>query len=201
MLTCLASLSESSTGCRTDMLQRGTVELLEQLLPYCTNAMCRFYCIKVLHSLLEIVRLMTVPAFETSVNIVVEILQAIIKDESSMVTMKDDFCEPFNALVTTETRQYACACLLIFTSEHMRGISYLYDLTISCLPELLPKDDNLTQFFSVTASGNIFEYNTCKSIRDLNPLLRLVIVGGQHYREPSVMHAIAVADTFAILDF
>ena len=68
----------------------------------------------------------------------------------------------------------------------MRGIPYLFDLAINCLPELLPKDDNLTQFYSVTASGHIFEYNTCKSIRDLNPLLKLVIVGGQHYRDPTV---------------
>jgi len=73
MLTCLASLSESSTGCRTDMLQRGTVDLLEQLLPYCTTPMCRYYTIKVMHSLLEIVRLMTPTVFETAVHIVVEV--------------------------------------------------------------------------------------------------------------------------------
>ena len=66
--------------------------------------------------------------------------------------MKNDKNEAYNALIATETRQYACACLLIFTSEHMRGIPYLFDMTISCLPELLPKDDSLTQFYSVTGN-------------------------------------------------
>ena len=85
-------------------------------------------------------------------------------------------------LVNVETRQYACCCLLAFTREHMRGVPYLFDITIAVLPELLPRDDPLTQFFSVTASGNIFEHNTCKSVRDLEPLLKLVIVGGQGER-------------------
>jgi hypothetical protein len=35
--------------------------------------MCRYYTIKVMHSLLEIVRLMTPTVFETAVHIVVEV--------------------------------------------------------------------------------------------------------------------------------
>lgn len=140
MLICLAYLGESSTQCRTDMLQRGAVELLSNLAAYCDDDELRYYMVKIVHNLLEIVRMMNMTLYETCVNVVVEMLQSIDDDESTI--------------------QYAGSCLLTFTKDHMRAVPYLNDLVLDCMSQLLNSTDPLTQYFGLTCSGNIFEKNT-----------------------------------------
>ena len=82
---------------------------------------------------------MTMNAFETSVNIIVEII-----NETAM----DCF-----------TLQYACSCLLIVTREKMRKVAYLFDIVIDIMPQLLESKDMLTLFYAITCAGNIFSSN------------------------------------------
>ena len=139
MLRCLTSLSESSTGCRMDMLQRGVVDLLQALLPYCNEDDSRYFIIKVTHNLLEIVKAMSMKHFEESVSLVVEALQTVDDDMSIVI--------------------YACSCLLIFAKEKFRNLEYLFDIALDCMPDLLKSKDSLIQFYGVTISGFIFEFN------------------------------------------
>jgi hypothetical protein len=81
---------------------------------------------------------MTMSAFETSVNIIVEVVQ-----ESD---------EPL-------TLQFASSCLLIVTREKMRSVPYLFDIVIDIMPILLESADALTQYLAITCAGYIFSGN------------------------------------------
>ena len=82
---------------------------------------------------------MTMNAFETSVNVIVEIINETSTD--------------------CPTLQYACSCLLTVTREKMRKVAYLFDIVIDIMSQLLESKDTLTLFFAITCAGNIFSSN------------------------------------------
>lgn len=136
VLVALRSLSESS-GCRTEMLQKGTVEILNIILSYCDDK-GRLLIIRILHNFLQApvtAAAMSLTSFETSVGMVAN----IVCETSSPITL-----------------QYCAACFHIFTRDKIRDQKHLSVPIIDSMTLLLRSDDPLTQFFSISTSGNIF---------------------------------------------
>ena len=133
MSVCLRQLSDSA-GCRVDMISKGSVEMIPQLLPYCEEK-TRLLIMKALHNLLGVVPSFPTIIFDMAVNVVVD-----------MVLHSDNFA----------ILQYASSCFYVFTKERMRGISRLTIRMLKTLPKLLTASDPLTQFFSVITSANMF---------------------------------------------
>lgn len=133
MLTALRSLSESS-GCRAEMLLKGTVELLNSLLAY-SDEKNKLLIIKILHNFLQAPQTLTLSAFETSTTITFSIVR-----ETSFVS----------------TIQYCAACFHIITKEKLRGLRHLASSIISAMSILLRSQDAITQFFAISAAGNLF---------------------------------------------
>lgn len=135
ILTALRSLSESS-GCRADMLQKGSIELLSHLLPICVEEeRCRLLTMKIIHNFVYPVTTISNHAFEIAVQ-----MTAIIA---------------LHAL-DMPTIQYCAAVFNVFTKEKMRGMHHLAVLVINSMNKLLQSTDSLTQFFAISSAGNLF---------------------------------------------
>jgi hypothetical protein len=136
IVSCMAALSEvqSSTQCRVDMIQKGAVDILSKLLPFCPES-TYVLVIKVLHNLVEITRSLTMHMFETAVHIVIDILNAT--DDQTVL-------------------QYASSCIYIFTKERMRNIHGLTAKIVEMMPKLFQSTDPLTQHFTISSAGTIF---------------------------------------------
>jgi hypothetical protein len=133
MLSALRSLSESS-GCRAEMLLKGSVELLNGLLPY-SDEKDKLLIIKVLHNFLQTPLSLSLSAFETAANI------------SYTIVAETNFIS---------TVQYCAACFHIITREKLRGLRHLSTVIINAMSILLKSDDAITQFFGISAAGNLF---------------------------------------------
>jgi len=136
MALCLRQLSDSP-NCRVDMISKGSVEMIPQLLPYCSERGVQLL-IKTLHNLLGVVSTFPSIIFDISVTVVLD----IALHSSNPVVL-----------------QYAAASFYIFTKERMRGNTRLTVRLLKALPKLLAASDSLTQFFSVTTSANMFFQN------------------------------------------
>ncbi len=139
VLVAIRSLSES-TGCRTEMLQKGTIEILNNILSYCDDK-GRLLIVKILHNFLQFpltAAAMSLTSFETAVTMVAHIV-----------------CETYSET----TLQYCAACFHIFTREKLRDQKHLSVLIIDSMTVLLKSSDPLTQFFSISTSGNLFFNN------------------------------------------
>lgn len=138
MLIALRSLSESS-GCRADMLAKGSVELLSNLLPIVQeDERCRLIIMKLLHNFVHPPTTISNQSFEVAVQIV------------TIITLhaQDD-----------ATVQYCSACFNLFTKEKVRGMKHLAVLVINSMNKLLQSSDSLTQFFAISSAGNLFFNN------------------------------------------
>lgn len=133
MLIAFRSLSDSS-GCRSDMLSKGSIEVLSSLLPYCDDR-CELMILKVLHNFLQSPVGISLSSFEVALLLVLKIV------------------EKADQLVI---QQYGAACIHIFTREKVRGLKHLATLIVDIMPRLLQLSDPLTQFFVISSCGNLF---------------------------------------------
>jgi hypothetical protein len=131
--TCIAQLSEQMV-CRSDMISKGAIELLQQLLPYC-NDTSRLLAIKALHSLLFVIHTFPSTIFEIGVNVVTDVIHQTY-DETTL--------------------QYAAACFHMFTKENMRGIPRLAVRVVKSLPRLLLCSNALSQYYSIMTTSMMF---------------------------------------------
>lgn len=137
ILTALRSLSDSS-GCRADLLTKGAIDILNNLLPYCDER-GKLQIMKILHNfLLAPPSAMNNTAFETTV-----LISTLIAGETP---------DPV-------TFQHCSACFHIITREHIRGMRHLALNIIDSMSLLLVCPDPLTQFFAISCSGNLFFHN------------------------------------------
>jgi hypothetical protein len=136
ILTALRSLSDSA-GCRIDMIQKGSVEMLHTLLPY-TDERGKLLSIKILHNFLQAMSSLNRQMFETAVLVATNIVGSAKKEV---------------------TLQYCSACIHLFTKEEIRGLKHLALDIIDSMSILLKCADPLTQFFAISSSGNLFFKN------------------------------------------
>jgi hypothetical protein len=136
MLTALRSLSESS-GCRTEMLLKGSVELLFALLPHCDEK-DKLLVIKILHNFLQAPMSLSLSAFDIAVQI------------TFTIVLETNFIS---------TIQYCAACFHIVTKEKLRGLRHLAPSIINAMSILLKSEDAVTQFFAISSAGNLFFEN------------------------------------------
>ncbi len=130
----LRQLSDSA-GCRSDMISKGAIELMHQMLPF-LNEGCRRHVVKTVNNLIQAIHSFPSTMFEVAVNVITEI-----------VTMSND----------TDALQIASACLWNFTEEdNMRNMSHLAVRVSKSLSKLLLCSDPLTQFFAVVNSSQLF---------------------------------------------
>ena len=136
ILTAMRSLSDSA-GCRVDMIQKGSVEILNALLPY-TDEKGKLLTIRILHNFLQTMSSLNKHMFEISVQIATNIVSTAKKET---------------------TLQYCAGCIHLFTKEEIRGIKHLAIRIIDSMSILLKCPDPLTQFFAISSSGNLFFNN------------------------------------------
>lgn len=137
ILSCLRNLSESP-GCRGELLIRGSIEILNQLLQYSfEEKRNQKLLIKVVHNLL-LGTVLSNPSFDVAVKIVTSIIN---HSEDEM------------------TIQYAAACINIFSLENMRSMHSLAVKVVDVLPILLESNHPITQYYAVAAAGQILFSN------------------------------------------
>lgn len=130
---CLRQLSDT-LGCRSDMISKGAIELMHQMLPF-INEECRRHVVKTLHNLVSSMQSFPSTMFEVAVNIVTE-----------MVIHSSD----------TAVLQIASACLWNFSQDNMRNMHHLAFRVSKSLTKLLLSTDGLTQFFAVSTASKLF---------------------------------------------
>lgn len=154
--TVLRALSETK-GCLSDLISKGTMETLQQMLPWCDED-STLLIIKTLRNLLRIIHSFPLAIYATAVNIVSDIV-ARSKDPIAL--------------------QYCSSSLHIFTMDSLRRDQKLAKMVIVSLPKLLKSADSLTQFFCVSATGNMFFNNISDEAEKLEVLVLEFIDAGQ----------------------
>lgn len=140
ILTALKSLSDSS-GCRADMISKGCIDILMQLLPYCDDR-GRQSVIKTVHNFLS-----------TSLSNMHNTMFASATAITNMIVMETE---------DEVTKQYCAACFHLFTKEELRGMKELSSNIIDSMNILLKSTDPLTQYFAISSSGNLFFNHLCE---------------------------------------
>lgn len=129
----IAQLSETPS-CRGDMISKGAIELLQQILPFC-NEKSRLLVIKSLHNFLTVVHTFPTIIFEIGVNLVTDVINHTYDDIAL---------------------QYCAACFYHFTLENMRDLSRLAVRVVKSLPRLLLCSNQLTQYYSIITTSLMF---------------------------------------------
>lgn len=129
----LRQLSDTP-NCRSDMISKGAIELMHQMLPY-INEECRRHVTKTLHNLISYMTSFPSTMFEVAVNIITEIIQ-----QSS----------------DGDVLQIGSACIWNFSQENMRNMNHLALRASRSLTKLLLSTDGLTQFFAVSTASKLF---------------------------------------------
>ena len=137
VLVAIRSLSESS-GCRAEMLQKGTIDIINNMLTHVDDK-GKLLIIKIIHNFLQ------VPATSTAMN------------TSSFETAVTMAAQIVHSTTLVSTLQYCAACFHIFTKERLREAMAI--IIIDAMSILLRSRDPLTQFFSISTSGNLFFNN------------------------------------------
>lgn len=135
MLTAVRSLSESA-GCRAEMLQKSSIELLYNILMtnYCGEK-DKLLIMKIVHNFLQAPLSLSMNAFELSTMI------------TFLIVMETHF---------VATIQYCTACFHIVTKEKLRGIKHLSNNIVDAMSVVLQSSDAITQFFAISTAGNLF---------------------------------------------
>jgi hypothetical protein len=170
MITALRSLSESS-GCRSEMLLKGSVELLNALLPH-SDEKDKLLIIKILHNFLQSPMSLSLSAFEIATN-----MTAVIVNDTTFIS----------------TIQYCSACFHIITREKLRGLKQLAPIIINRMSILLRSDDAITQFFGISSAGNLFFGNLCEDDDMVELLVRFFVENGSGIIDPAAKQALALA--------
>lgn len=135
MIKCLRSLSDS-VSCRMDLISKGSVELMMQLSPFCSEETTQVLT-KTLHNLLTMPQ-MGNQVFEVSIAL----LQGII----SKVTYTS------NPIAL----EYCAACMYVVCKQRCRDNQRLFVAVIDMLPKLLGSKHMLTQCYAISATGELF---------------------------------------------
>ena len=167
---CLRAMSDTKI-CRPDMIAKGCIELLQQLLPFCGEEGFQLV-ITTLRNLLRIVSSIPSAIFEVAVNVACELIMASA-DELVL--------------------QYASSCVYIFTQERMRNIPRLVVRTVKNLPKLLGSTEPLTQFYAIAASGNIFFNTVGNGTGNMDVLLQKFVLAGHTASDTNAIRAMAIA--------
>jgi hypothetical protein len=129
----LSQLSET-VMCRSDMISKGTIELIQQILPYC-NDKSRLLVMMALHNLLLVIETFPSTIFEIGVNVVTDVINQTFDDI---------------------TLQYAAVCFHLFTKENMRGIPRLAIRIVKSLPRLLLCSNAVSQYYAIITTSKMF---------------------------------------------
>lgn len=154
--TVLRALSETK-ACLSDLISKGTMEILQQMLPYCDED-STLLIIKTLRNLLKIIHSFPFAIYATAVNVATE----IVNSSDDMIAL-----------------QYCSSCIHIFTMDSLRRDHKLANQVIAVLPKLLKSTDSLTQFFCVSATGNMFFSGSSDDTEKLEVLVLEFIDAGQ----------------------
>lgn len=174
ILQCFRSLSES-IGCRGELLAKGIMDLVSQIVQFCSDSKSLTYIVKVVHNLLSMPNI-SKNSFESAVLIVCEIIDKVNVDQIVVL-------------------QYAAACVSIFTKAQMRGNSSLAAKVMVSLNKLLFVQDALTQYYSISSAGFLF---FAKSFNDIpssviDKLVTSFIEVGPVVAEPTAKQALALS--------
>jgi len=172
MLTAIRSLSESA-GCRSEMLQKGSVELLYNILmtTHCEDK-GKLLIMKILHNFLQSPLALSMNAFELSAMITYQIVM-----ETNFVA----------------TIQYCTACFHIVTKEKLRGLKQLANCIIDAMSVVLKSSDAITQFFAISTAGNLFFHDLCEQENKVNQLVTVFIENGSNIIDSAAKQALALA--------
>jgi hypothetical protein len=140
-------------------------------MPFCSEKAI-LYAIKALHDLLYNVSLFPAAIFEVAINTATDVM---------------NFTE--NQVVL----QYVSSILFIATSQENCRKRRLVTRIIKSLPKLLSSPDNLTQFFAISASGNIFFKSLSENPEQLAVLLRKFMQAGFSVGDSTAMQGLATA--------
>lgn len=166
----IRALTES-INCRGDLLQKGCLDILYPILPYC-NDETLLLIIKSVHNLLFAVTSMANSGYELAVKITAYI-----------IPKTDNYI----------SHQYAAACSHIFTETRGRDNSRLLSLITNGIPRLLDSSEPLTQYYAVSAAGNIFFLNLIEDAEQIKSLLITFVEAGPRITDPAAVQALALA--------
>lgn len=166
----IVQLSES-VNCRGDMISKGALELLQQLL-MCSNDRSRLLVIKALHNFLSVVHTFPTTIFEIGVNLVTDIIN-----------------QTYDEVVL----QYSAACFYIFTLDNLRGISRLAIRVVKVLPRLLMCANSLTQYYAIITTSLMFFGGLIEDVNLLMTLAGKAIEAGYTVNDPASVRALVRA--------
>lgn len=166
----LRSLSES-VSCRIEMLSKGCIEILQNLLPY-SDERCLLFISKIIYNFLQAPSQISKSSFELSLTIISNII---------LIT-KNNF-----------TIQYCSASYFIFTKEKLRNITTMSGIIVDSMNVLLKSSDYITQFFSISSAGNLFFDNLINDEEKLTQLVKFFILNGPSITDPAAKQALALA--------
>jgi len=170
MLVVLRSLSDSS-GCRSELLQKGAVDILNTLLPYCDEK-GRLIILKVMHNFLRKPSAFSNAHFEIAVTMI----NHVALSTTSVVNL-----------------QYCAACMQIFTKEKTRGMNHLAAHIVDAMVLLLQSSDPTIQFYVITTCGDIFFNHLCNDPVKVEQLIQHFIQQGSLVNDPQNIQALALA--------
>lgn len=166
----ISQLSETVL-CRGDMISKGTIELIQQILPYC-NDKSRLLVMKALHNLLLVIETFPSTIFEIGVNVVTDVI---------------------NQTFDETTLQYAAVCFHVFTRENMRGIPRLAIRMVKSLPRLLLCSNPISQYYAIITTSQMFFSELIADTTLLMVLAGKAVQAGYTVRDPATIRALAGA--------
>lgn len=170
VITCMRALSETKQ-LLTELISKGTVELLQQLLPYCDD-ISHMLVIKTLHNLLAHIHSFPIAIYAAAVNIV-----------SDLAHLSENHV----------TLQYSSSCFYLFTEDNLRNDPRLILRVIRALPKLLLSNDSVTQYFGVACAGNLFFNTMCDDTKQLEILVLKFVEAGPAITDDAAVMALTIA--------
>lgn len=167
---CLRQLSDTP-GCRSDMISKGAIELMHQMLGF-INEECRRHVVKTLHNLISAMQSFPSTMFEVAVNIVTE-----------LIAHSSDQC----------VLQIASACIWNFSQDNMRHMAHLAQRVSKSLTKLLLSSDGLTQFFAVSTASRLFFSRLLTDENNLEGLVRKFVYCGTILEEQITIQGLAIS--------
>lgn len=169
-------LLSDSQSVRAEMVQKGSLEILQLCLPHCDD-LARLNIIKTVHNFQIPPKdgqppLTLDASFEQAVAIVVSI------------------CESSNHATVLE---YVSACLANFAADNMRGALASVEACIDVMPGLLQRPEHLTQFYTVSACGYLLFTQADTDRNKLEMLVCTFVEAGSLVNDPDAIVCLIVA--------
>jgi hypothetical protein len=153
------------------MISKGTIELIQQILPYC-NDNSRLLVMMALHNLLLVIETFPSTIFEIGVNVVTDVINQTFDDT---------------------TLQYAAVCFHLFTKENMRGIPRLAIRIVKSLPRLLLCSNAVSQYYAIITTSKMFFSELIADTSLLMVLAGKAVQAGYTVRDPATIRALVGA--------